>query len=334
MRNFPVILFLLQFVISACSNLNNVKNTTSLTIKTPPIGQQEQQKNLPKVVVTTSVLCDLTKQIAANTVNITCLIPPDINPRRYQVEEEDSNAIAEAKLILYNGYNLEPAVLNLIKASKNPAPTIAVGERAVRNPKLIIQEGNKRLNNPYLWHNPKNVSVMVDIISNNLNRIAPENADLYAANGKRIKGEINQLDKWIKSRIASIPSSQRKLITNNLQIGYYTQAYGLKYETVFVNISNYENSSSSRLKPLINNIRQSGVPSIFITNVVNPKLAKTVAKEADVRIASKQLFVDNLGMPGSEGDSYQKMMAANTRTIVEGLGGTYLKFEPISRSQK
>jgi manganese/iron transport system substrate-binding protein len=328
MRNFLVILFLLPFVLSACSNPNNVKSTTSLTIKTP------ENKNLPKVVVTTSVLCDLTKQIAKNTVKITCLIPPDINPRRYQVEEEDSNAIAEAKLILYNGYNLEPAVLNLIKASKNPAPTIAVGERAVRNPKLIIQEGNKRLNNPYLWHNPKNVSVMVDIISNNLNRIAPENADLYAGNGKRIKDEINKLDKWIKSRIASIPSSQRNLITNNSEIGYYTQAYGLKYETVFVNISNYENSSSSRLKPLINNIRQSGVPSIFITNVVNPKLAKTVAKEADVRIAGKQLFVHNLGMPGSEGDTYQKMMVANTRTIVEGLGGTYLKFEPISGSQK
>ncbi len=328
MRNFLVILFLLQFVISACSNQNNVKNTTSLTIKTP------ENKNLPKVVVTTSVLCDLTKQIARNTVNITCLIPPDINPRRYQVEEEDSNAIAEAKLIFYNGYNLEPAVFNLIKASKNPAPKIAVGERAVTKPKLIIQEGNKRLNNPYLWHNPKNVSLMVDIISDNLKKVAPKNANIYANNGKKVKGEINKLDKWIKLRIASIPSSQRQLITNNLEIGYYTQAYGLKYETAFVNISNNENSSSSRLKPLINSIRKSGVPSIFITNLVNPKLVKTVAKEADVRISGKQLFVHNLGMPGSEGDTYQKMMVANTRTIVEGLGGTYLKFEPISRSQK
>jgi manganese/iron transport system substrate-binding protein len=328
MRNFLVILLLLPFVLSACSNQNNVKNTTSLTIKTP------ENKNLPKVVVTTSVLCDLTKQIAKNTVNITCLIPPDINPRRYQVEEEDSNAIAEAKLILYNGYNLEPAVLDLIKASKNPAPTIAVGERAVTKPKLIIQEGNKRLNNPYLWHNPKNVSLMVDIISNNLKKVAPENANIYADNGKKLKGEINKLDKWIKSRIASIPSSQRKLITNNLEIGYYTQAYGLKYETVFVSISNDEKSSSSRLKPLINSIRQSGVPSIFITNLVNPKLVKTVAKEADVRISGKQLFVHNLGMPGSEADTYQKMMVANTRIIVEGLGGTYLKFEPISHSQK
>lgn len=328
MRNFLVILFLLQFILSACSNQNNVKNTTSLTIKTP------EKKNLPKVVATTSVLCDFTKQIAANTVNITCLIPPDINPRRYQVEASDRNAIAEAKLILYNGYNLEPAVLNLIKASKNPAPKIAVGERAVTKPKLIIQEGNKRLNNPYLWHNPKNASLMVDIISNNLKRVAPENAKLYAGNGKRIKDEINKLDKWIKLRIASIPSSQRKLITNNLEIGYYTQAYGLKYETAFVNISNYENFSSSRLKPLINNIRQSRVPAIFINNLVNSQLAKTVAKEADVRIAGRQLFGDNLGMPGSESDTYQKMMVANTRTIVEGLGGTYLIFEPISRSQK
>jgi manganese/iron transport system substrate-binding protein len=35
-----------------------------------------------------------------------------------------------------------------------------------------------------------------------------------------------------------------------------------------------------------------------------------------------------LGESGSDGETYQKMMAANTRIITEGLGGTYLKFKP------
>ncbi|BAZ42517.1 periplasmic solute binding protein [Calothrix sp. NIES-4101] len=334
MRNLLLILFSLHFFLSACNNSPNFNNSQSLTIKTPSPEQNNQKKNLPKVVVTTSVLCDLTKQIAANTINLVCLIPPDINPRRYQRKSGDNQEIAAAKLILYNGYNLEPAVFNLIKTSKNPAPKIAVGERAVPKPKLMISEGNKKINNPYLWHNPKNAIAMVNIISNSLKQISPENGNLYTSNAKKVQAEITKLDKWIQARVASIPSSQRKLITNHLEIGYFSQKYGIEYKPIFVSISNDENSSLSRLEPLINKIQKSRVPAIFVNNTASPKLVKTIAKEADVRISGRPLFVANLGMPGSESDTYQKMMVANTRTIVEGLGGTYLIFKPLSRSQK
>ena len=36
--------------------------------------------NLPIVVATNSVICDLTKQVAGNTINLICLIPPRYEP--------------------------------------------------------------------------------------------------------------------------------------------------------------------------------------------------------------------------------------------------------------
>ena len=306
---------LTSILLSACSNYDKTQNSTTLTIRTTA-PQNTQKPNLPQVVVTTSVLCDLTKQVAGNTVNINCLIPPDTNPRNYQPQAEDRQA----------SYNLEPGVFNTIKASKNPAPKIAVAQVAVPKPRLTIQQGNKKLNNPYLWHDAKNAAAMVDVISNNLKKVAPQNAKLYTANTSKLKNQIAALDKWIKSRIASIPPYQRTLITNNIQMGYYTTAYGLTYETAFLTINPREDPSSPKLKPLINNIRKTRVPSIFINNAANPQLVKSVAKQADVRVSERSLFTNNLGTKGSESDTYQKMMVANTRTIVEGLGGTYLIF--------
>ena len=52
-----------------------------------------------------------------------------------------------------------------------------------------------------------------------------------------------------------------------------------------------------------------------------------MAKEARVNISERQLYTENLSLTGSEADTYQKMMVANTRTILEGLEGSYLIFE-------
>lgn len=41
-------------------------------------------KDLPQVIATTNILCDLTEQIAANTINLTCLVPPGTDPHLYQ----------------------------------------------------------------------------------------------------------------------------------------------------------------------------------------------------------------------------------------------------------
>lgn len=329
MRKLLISLLTLQILLSACSNQNNVNNTTALTIRTTA-PQITPKPNLPQVVVTTSVLCDLTKQVAGNTLDINCLIPSDTNPRNYQPQAKDRQAIDKAKLVLYNGYNLEPNLFNTIKASKNPVPKIAVAQVAVPKLRLNSQQGNKKLINPYLWHDAKNTTAMVDVISNNLKKVAPKNAKLYTANTKKLKTQIAALDKWIKSRTASIPSYQRTLITNNTEMGYYTKAYGLKYETAFTTINPSLYPASPKLKPLVTNIRKTRVPSIFISNTVNPQLVQSVAKQANVIVSERSLFGNNLGAKGSESDTYQKMMIANTRTIVEGLGGTYLIFKPAT----
>jgi manganese/iron transport system substrate-binding protein len=74
-------------------------------------------------------------------------------------------------------------------------------------------------------------------------------------------------------------------------------------------------------------IEKAKVPTIFAEVSINPKLIETVAKEAKVKLSDKEIFADGLGDTGSEGDTYQKMLKANTRNIVEGLGGKFTEFQ-------
>ncbi|MDF5736084.1 MULTISPECIES: metal ABC transporter solute-binding protein, Zn/Mn family [unclassified Nostoc] len=283
-------------------------------------------ENLPQVVATTSVLCDLTKQIAGNTVNLTCLISPTANPQFYKPKPEDRKAIEKANLILYNGYNLEPNLIKLIKATKNTAPKIAVGQLAVSKPQKF-PKGGKNVTDPHLWHNTKNAIRMVEVINSNLRKLESSDAEAYTSNTKKITNELTQLDSWIKSTITSIPTKERKLVTTSDALSYYAKAYGLSLAGGLQGISSDENLTATQVTNLVTNIKRAKVSTIFTEAAINPNLLQSVARVAKVKISERKLYAEGLGEPGSEGDTYQKMMIANTRTIVEGLGGTYLMFE-------
>ncbi|WP_445635786.1 metal ABC transporter solute-binding protein, Zn/Mn family [Nostoc sp. DSM 114161] len=286
----------------------------------------EVNENLPRVVATTSVLCDLTRQIAENTVNLTCLISPTANPKVYKLNPEDRKAIEQANLILYTGYNFEPNAIELIKRTKNSAPKIAVAQVVLSKPQKFIQ-GRKRVSDPHIWHNTKNAIAMVEVINSNLKKLPSSDAELYTSNTKKIRNELAQLDNWIKSTIASIPTKQRKLVTTSDAFGYYAKAYGISLAGGMEGIRTQEKLTTPRVNNLAKNIKQAKVPTIFPEVAINPNLIQSVATEANVQISERRLYSEGLGEAGSEADTYQKMMIANTRTIVEGLGGTYLMFQ-------
>ncbi|MGV0026910.1 metal ABC transporter substrate-binding protein [Phormidesmis priestleyi] len=77
----------------------------------------------------------------------------------------------------------------------------------------------------------------------------------------------------------------------------------------------------------LKSIRDAGVPVIFAETTINPALIEAVAKEAKVKVSDRELFSDGIGEPGTEGDTYPKMLIANTKSIVQGLGGRFTAFQ-------
>ncbi len=291
-----------------------------------PVATPTAAANLPKVVATNSVLCDLAKQIAANTVNLTCLIKPGTDAHVYQVTPDDRKAIETANLVLYGGYNFEPSLIKLIQATSNSAPKVAVNEVAVPNPQTFEEDG-KTEPDPHVWHNAQNGVQITQVIQNNLAKVAPTNADLYAKNAQAIATQLTQIDGWIKSQTATIPPAARKLVTTHDALGYYAKAYNIPIEGALEGINTEAKPTAARVKTLVNTITSTKVPTIFAEVSINPQLIQTVAKEANVKVSEQELYTDGLGEPGSNGETYQKTLTANTQAIVEGLGGQFTAFQ-------
>ncbi len=281
---------------------------------------QTEKGNRPLVIATHSILCDLTKQIAANTVDLKCLVQAGTDPHVYQATPEDRKAIEQAKLILYGGYNFEPSLIKLIQATSNPAPKVAVDEIAVPNPEKLEEDG-ETVTDPHVWHNAQNGIQMAKVIGDRLSKLQPEQAKLYTENTNKITSELTQIDTWIKSQIATIPPESRQLVTTHDALGYYSKAYEIPVIGALEGISTDEAPTAARVSALVKDIKKAKVPTIFAEATLNPKLIQSVAREAKVKVSDQQLYADGLGETGSEGETYQKMLTANTCAIVDGLGG-------------
>jgi manganese/iron transport system substrate-binding protein len=290
-------------------------------------ASSSSQGSLPTVVVTHTVLCDLAKQIAADTANIKCLISSGSDPHIYEPTPNDRKAIETSNLTLYGGYDFEPQLIKLIEATSNPAPKVAVDEAAVPNPQKFEEDG-QTVTDPHVWHNLQNGVQMAAVVNQSLAKLEPNNVQLYADNTKRVTTELTQLDSWIKSQVATIPAAQRKLVTTHDALGYYSKAYGIPIEGALGGISTEEAPTAARVKELVGEIKTTQVPTIFAEITINPKIIAAVAKEANVKVSDQELYTDGLGAVGSTGETYQKLMMANTQAIVEGLGGKFTPFQP------
>jgi manganese/iron transport system substrate-binding protein len=274
------------------------------------------------VVVTTDVLCDITKQIAQDSIDLQCLLAAGVDPHAYQATPVDRQAIKKADLLLYAGYDFEPTLIKAIRSTKSPAPKIAVNELAVPQP--LLANG---VPDPHVWHDAKNGIAIAQVIQTQLSNINPSHSATYAQNTQTLIATLSKIDRWVKPQLATIPAPARKLISTHDSLGYYGKAYGLPLEGTLQGLSTDEKPTAQRVKTLINAIKKSGVPTIFAEATASSKLLTTIAGDAKIRVSTVPLYADGLGSPGSPGETYAKLLVANTQTIVEGLGG---KVQPLS----
>lgn len=322
----------LGLLVLGLAGCGGAPTTSSNTEKSGNAETSKTSPNKPVVVASYSVLCDLTQQIAQETVNLKCLIPAGQDTHTYQPTTDDRKAIDTSPLVLYGGYEFEASVIKLVKASGNPDTKVAVHEIAV--PKPLMGEHDhapgeaksakpaEKEADPHVWHNAKNGIAIVQVIQDKLTKLAPQHSALYAKNATALRDRLTKVDAWIQTSISTIPAASKKLVTTHDALSYYGAAYDLPIKGALQGISTDEKPTASRLKALVDEIKKSTVPTIFAEITLNPKLIETVAKEANVKLASKGLFADGLGEAGSGADRYDQMLISNTTTIVEGLGGT------------
>jgi ABC-type Zn uptake system ZnuABC Zn-binding protein ZnuA len=173
---------------------------------------------------------------------------------------------------------------------------------------------------PHTWMSPLNAIVMVQNIRDALVAADPANADFYAAHAAAYIEKLKQLDAEIRAQLDEIPVEHRKLVTTHELFGYFARDYGFELPGSALGAVTTEaaDPGAGQIAALVEEIRSSGVPAIFVENVGNPALMERIAQEAGVTVAPP-LYTHGLGPAGSGAEDYLGMMRTNVQIIVEAL---------------
>ncbi|MER3476720.1 MAG: metal ABC transporter substrate-binding protein [Leptolyngbya sp. ERB_1_2] len=273
------------------------------------------------------MLTDLASTIVGDSVQIIGILKPGADPHTYEPVPADTAAMEKANLILYNGYNLEPGLIRLMKAAGANVRQVAIGEVV---PPLQLEKEGQKVPDPHVWGNVQNGAKMAAAIRDAIIQLVPNDREKLTKNADRLIANLNHLDAWITQQIQTIPAQNRRLVTTHDAFQYYGKAYQLAIAGTLIGISTEEQPSAQTVQRLVQSIKSARVPAIFAETTINPALIQTVAQESGVKLAPQQLYSDSIGAPGSSGDTYIKMMVANTTAIVEALGGKVTPFQPNS----
>lgn len=265
------------------------------------------------VLTSTTFLADITRNVAGDRVHVESLLPVGADPHSYEPTPQDVAKIEESRLIIINGAEYEHFLESLLENAGEEGEIIEASA-GLRSTNAESEHGP----DPHLWLDPNHVIVYVENIREGLTHFDPDGAAVYQSNAEAYIAALQDLDAWIIEQRDRIPAEKRLLVTNHEALGYFADRYSFTViGTVIESFSSDAAPSAQQMAALVDQIRSSGAPAIFLDASDNPSLAQQIADETGVAVVT-DLHLESLteGIPAA---TYIDMMKHNVMQIVEAL---------------
>ncbi len=266
------------------------------------------------VVTTTTVFADLVSNVGGDLVSVTSLVPKNADVHTFEPRPADVRTVTGAKLLIMNGLGLDDWLSKTItNAAASGTPLLQLG---VDLPGVTLLPGEtSATENPHLWMDVKYAELYVDRIAQALGSADPSHAATYLTQAAAYKQQLETLDGWVRSQIATIPEANRKLVTFHDAFPYYAREYGITIVGVAVEAPG-QDPSAGYTAQLITAIKSAGVKAIFSEAQFPAKLVDELASEANCKVVAN-LYDDALGDPPI--DSYDAVIRWDTSQLVQAL---------------
>jgi len=268
---------------------------------------------LVRVVTTTTVFGDMVASVGGNLVEVTSLVPKNGDVHTFEPKPADIRAVAQADLLVMNGLGLDDWLERTIaNASKKGTALLKLGVD-LGVPLLPGEEPGTQ--NPHLWLDVKYARQYVDRIVVALQAADRAHSDEYQRQGAAYQARLDELDRWVRGQIASIPEANRKIVTFHDAFPYYAREYGITIVGVAVQAPG-QDPSAGDTAALVKAIRAAGVKAIFSEAQFPAKLVEQLAGETGTKVVA-DLYDDSVGDPPVT--TYEAVVRWDTQQLVDAL---------------
>ena len=301
MHHLIVILITIAFALSACG-----RQTASDSGITAPV-----------ILTSTTFLADIARNVAGDRVTVESLLTAGADPHDYQAVPSDVQKITTSTALIINGLDYDQFIQPLLENASGTRLVITASDGL--EARQMQEETGETVTDPHMWMAPTRVINYVENIRVGLTEADPGGADIYQANADTYISQLQELDTWIKEQVAQIPQERRLLVTNHDSLGYFAEQYGFTViGTIIPGVSSEAAPSAQQIAKLIDEIRSTGAPAVFLNISDNPHLADQIAVETNIVVVT-DLYIETLSPSDGPAATYIDMMKYNVSQIVNAL---------------
>lgn len=240
--------------------------------------------------------------IGGDRVRVINLTPAGTEPHAYELTARDLITIQSSKLLILNGL-VEPWIDQLTSGLKDtPTEILIVGSDVI----------DSKTKDPHVWLSPKLVQTQVKLITGQLIKIDPENADYYGQNTSDLLTKLTVLDRDFQSGLSNC--RLRDFVTSHNAFGYLSADYNL-HQVPISGLSPDAEPSLQKLAEISEFVRTKNITYIFFESLVSPKLAQTLASEVGAKVLVLNPIEGLTPDEISRGQDYFTVMQANLKNL-------------------
>jgi len=301
--------------------ISNIIIILALLISATACSNETVDNGKVTIVTTTTMLEDMAKTIGGDYVNVEALMGPGIDPHLYKASAGDVSLMQNADLVVYSGLHLEGKMGEIFENLESTDKHIVMIAKNLPEEKIITDESTGA-HDPHIWFDVALWEKASYNLLQGIIEVDPEHESEYVLNHQKYIKDLQDLDSYIHTQIATIPEESRVLITAHDAFKYFGKAYGMKVLGL-QGISTSSEAGTGDVTALANYIVENQIKAIFVESSVPKKnieaLQEAVSAQGfDVEIGG-ELYSDSLGSTGSDAETYIGTVKANVDTIVGAL---------------
>lgn len=315
-------------------------------------GSADKYKNLDEekitIIATLFPQYDFARQLAGDYADVVLLLPPGVESHSFDPSPTDIIAIQDADIFLYTGPYMESWAADVIEGIEGDTCVVDLSAHVPLVKQEDIEEEYERVHDghiyedghtyedghdhgssqghthehaydPHIWTNPVFAKIMVEDIAAAMAEADPEHAEDYEKNKQAYIAELELLDEEIRDTVEQ--AEYRELyFGGRFAMYYFTREYGLTYESVYDSCSSETEPSVRSVMHVINEMEENNIPVIYYEELVDPRIARTIAEETGSRMLLWHSCHSVTKTELAEGITYLELMWNNLENLKIGLG--------------
>jgi ABC-type Zn uptake system ZnuABC Zn-binding protein ZnuA len=240
--------------------------------------------------------------------------------------------LAGADVLFVNGLELEEPTEDLAASNlRDGARLVELGNETLSPDEYLYdfsfpESGGKP--NPHLWTNPSMAARYAELVKDALVDLDPDNAATYEDNHAAFSARVDELDAAVRAATGTVAPENRTLLTYHDAYAYFAAEY--RWEVIgAIQPGDFAEPSARDVAELVTQVRATGVPAVFGSEVFPSPVLEQIGEETGVRYVDVLRDDDLPGEPGEAEHSWLGLMRFDYITMVEALGGDAAALEAV-----